>query len=885
MMKKLSILFCLVVLTATLSLADTRKTKAECFVLLQDGQAADSISEEDVRDCFEYGYEHVTAHDTSCPGVTGGVQNDVCWERDANTVYVCETATCEGAGWTQIATISGNAATATALAANGANCAANEFNKGVDASGAAESCAALVDADVPNDITITLAATATALAANGANCAANEFNKGVDASGAAESCAALVDADVPDDITVDLAATATALAANGANCAAGNYPLGVDASGAVEDCTAAGGGSSPTRNAQTGTTYTFVAADDGKVVTFSNASAVAVTLPQATGDFDDGWFVYTENVGAGLVTITPTTSTVNGRASITLGKNERIVLFSDGTNYLAWLDSFYRGDVDEILIGREAGLLLSTSTIGNVLIGNDVLEDNNSTGSHANTMIGYQVASQGGTTATSSNTVIGYLAGLSLNGGIENVLIGRDAGPAIVGGDNNVSIGTDSGQALNSASGSIFLGNKAGLDETGSNTLIIDNADRGSEAAGRTDSLIYGVMNATPASQTLALNAAVDAVHGLEIGGIRAGNPNRNAQTGTTYTFLAGDSGKLVTFSNAAAIAVTLPQATGDFDDGWFVYAQSLGAGLVTITPTTSTINGAATIDVGPNERLIIFSDGTDYLAWTLPVRNPSKNVLIGQGAGELLPAGAEKNVILGQDAVDGTSNAGVDNNVIIGNAAAGTTSGSFASNVIVGTDAAIRVSGALSNVIIGSTAAQQLTGGDDNTVIGPWTATVGLTTGSSNIFIGHDAAYDETGSNTLIIDNADRGSEAAGRTDSLIYGIMSATAADQTLTLNASVSISETLTVDQDAIASATTLALGNGNFFTVSGTTNITTMNTCDATNDGRHVTLIFSGILTFTDGNNLKLAGDLVTSADDTISLICDGSNWFETARSVN
>jgi hypothetical protein len=41
-------------------------------------------------------------------------------------------------------------ATATALAANGSNCSSNQFPKGVDASGAAESCAGLVVADLPS---------------------------------------------------------------------------------------------------------------------------------------------------------------------------------------------------------------------------------------------------------------------------------------------------------------------------------------------------------------------------------------------------------------------------------------------------------------------------------------------------------------------------------------------------------------------------------------------------------------------------------------------------------------------------------------------------------------------------------------------------------------
>lgn len=85
--------------------------------------------------------------------------------------------------------------------------------------------------------------------------------------------------------------------------------------------------------------------------------------------------------------------------------------------------------------------------------------------------------------------------------------------------------------------------------------------------------------------------------------------------------------------------------------------------------------------------------------------------------------------------------------------------------------------------------------------------------------------------------------------------------------------------------VASATTTALGTGTVFTITGTTSITTLNTCDATATGKRVTLIFAGILTFTDGNNLKLAGNFVTTADDSITLVCNGTNWYEVSRSVN
>jgi hypothetical protein len=86
--------------------------------------------------------------------------------------------------------------------------------------------------------------------------------------------------------------------------------------------------------------------------------------------------------------------------------------------------------------------------------------------------------------------------------------------------------------------------------------------------------------------------------------------------------------------------------------------------------------------------------------------------------------------------------------------------------------------------------------------------------------------------------------------------------------------------------VASAATVTLPRvGTTFLISGTTNITSI---VASNwDGQEVTLVFQGALTFTDGSNLKLAGNanFVTTADDTITLVCDGTNWYEVARSVN
>ena len=90
-------------------------------------------------------------------------------------------------------------------------------------------------------------------------------------------------------------------------------------------------------------------------------------------------------------------------------------------------------------------------------------------------------------------------------------------------------------------------------------------------------------------------------------------NPGQfvNAQTGTTYTFVDQDGSKLVTFTNAAAVAVTLPQAGGSglFMNGWYVDVQNKGTTIVTITPTTSTINGASSLALGPGQGCRITSD------------------------------------------------------------------------------------------------------------------------------------------------------------------------------------------------------------------------------------------------------------------------------------
>jgi hypothetical protein len=75
-----------------------------------------------------------------------------------------------------------------------------------------------------------------------------------------------------------------------------------------------------------------------------------------------------------------------------------------------------------------------------------------------------------------------------------------------------------------------------------------------------------------------------------------------NAQTGTTYTLVAADSGKLVTTSNASAVTVTIPPSV--FAAGEQINVQSIGAGLTTFAAGSGvTITSTGATSAAPNLR------------------------------------------------------------------------------------------------------------------------------------------------------------------------------------------------------------------------------------------------------------------------------------------
>jgi hypothetical protein len=89
---------------------------------------------------------------------------------------------------------------------------------------------------------------------------------------------------------------------------------------------------------------------------------------------------------------------------------------------------------------------------------------------------------------------------------------------------------------------------------------------------------------------------------------------NVRAVSGTSDTILSTDNGNLVTYNNASAVAVTLPQggSSGFPENAYTVMVRNYGAGTVTITPTTSPINnGASSLALSQNQSAIIVLDGS----------------------------------------------------------------------------------------------------------------------------------------------------------------------------------------------------------------------------------------------------------------------------------
>jgi len=214
------------------------------------------------------------------------------------------------------------------------------------------------------------------------------------------------------------------------------------------------------------------------------------------------------NVGIGTNSLTYNTT---GNSNLALGA---VSLYKNTTGYynMGIGQGAYGNNTTanfNMGIGVNSGYSNTTGT-QNIAIGFNALY-HSVTGDY-NTAIGISALQTAD--GASFNFAIGQEAGFNITSGGSNTLLGFHAGHAITTGTNNVGFGIYSLNATTTTSSSLALGTYAGAYETGAYKLFIDNLDRGTEAAGRTNSMFYGVFNATVANQTLTLNAGTITANG-----------------------------------------------------------------------------------------------------------------------------------------------------------------------------------------------------------------------------------------------------------------------------------------------------------------------------------------------------------------------------------
>jgi hypothetical protein len=345
-------------------------------------------------------------------------------------------------------------------------------------------------------------------------------------------------------------------------------------------------------NAQAGTTYTVVATDRIKFLTFTNASPVAVTLPQAgSSGFTNKFAFIAKNLGAGDVTITPTASTIAGASTLVVHQGEACTVYSDDTNYFTSCNAGQLVAGTNVTLTHNATGTTINSSGGGGGVGpgtpSQVAMFNTTSNVVGDTRLTYQPASA--KNITNSTTVAQPFGWIKFLGISSTPLWPADPNTCMPFFDLNTGI-------------------MKGLTSTGANcnaTLPLGPTSPNS---------VPQILTSTPSG-----GVAGAATWGL------AGVPV-NAQTGTTYTMLATDRASYVSFNNAGAIAVTLPDATSaNFTSNYTFVACDLGAGTATISRTsTSTIsytngstftNGATSLALATGQCAWFYSDNTNYFA------------------------------------------------------------------------------------------------------------------------------------------------------------------------------------------------------------------------------------------------------------------------------
>jgi len=520
-------------------------------------------------------------------------------------------------------------------------------------------------------------------------------------------------------------------------------------------------------------------------VSYIHYYALSGVLPLATATYTDSTADTTANPDAGELSATLGTRIYSdGLVAGVLGTyNAAWGLYSLQKNTVGQFNAaFGRGALGENTTGKFntalGGDTLKLNVTGsyNVAIGVDALQLN--TAGNENTAVGTaacNLTTAGGNTAVGRGALgtnvsgaecvaVGYTA-LSLSTQNSNAALGAYAGRTITSGVGNTFVGFSAGfhasQKLNPAN-TMALGN--GAYTAADNTVVVGNASV-------TDVYLGSVTGAAK----------------LHTAGITAG---------TAAAAPNGVEGYFVSTSTSDPRGLMSAQFTTDAIGARIHLRKGRGAEAAPTTIVTGDVLGRirfsgydganylqmASIDCGSMGTIAATRVPT-YLAFSVATdATPSvlTEMLRVTAAGVTIQG---LTVGLGKSAVAGNTALGVL-------ALATVTTG--ASNTAIGYQALNAVGAGGSNTAIGVNAMVSATNSDLNTAVGGYALySLGLSGYvSGNVGLGYAAGKYEVGSDAFYVNNQDRTNTAGDKAKSLLYGTFNATAASQTLKINAKVTI-----------------------------------------------------------------------------------------------
>ena len=417
---------------------------------------------------------------------------------------------------------------------------------------------------------------------------------------------------------------------------------------------------------------------------------------------------------------------------------------------------------------------------------------------------------------------------------VDAILFTNGNTPAITIGDNNPTVAINSSDWDISTTGAMTGIGAITMDGllTGTAGATIDGAAINLNAS---SNFAVNIGTGTTTSTVTVGGAGIQTINvgdGAAAKTVTLGSSNSTSTT----TLLSGSGAINANVSNNQPTNINSGSSTGTVTIG--------GTGVMAIDIGTGG-TGAKTISIGDGASTgaTALKSGSGGLGLNVNTSNP---VNIGTGA-------ATGTVTIGGNGIQAIDigNGAAAKTVALGslNSTSTTTilSGSGAINLNVNNNAPV-------NIGTGSTTGTVTIGG-----AGIQAITIGNGAAAKTIILG---STDSTSTTTI---NAGSGGISMG-------GIV---------TLTSDVYVNK----GSDATA-ANELDIGTGTFFDVAGATNITSIAAADSI-AGRIIVLQFdTTALTISDGGNLKLAGDMVTSgSDDTLTLISDGTDWWEISRSSN